>query len=116
MTAPFDPAYGDVVEAPATVSPDFTVAEFLAWVRTKPADEEYDYGAPHDCAICQFLKATARTAPNAVIGMVYWVDVNGDARRIPFSVDKAADNGGQDWTFGALAKRLETIAYRGRVG
>jgi hypothetical protein len=39
---------------------DFTVADVLAWARTKPADEEYDFCDPGNCAIAQFGRETGR--------------------------------------------------------
>jgi hypothetical protein len=43
-----------------TVSPDFTMEEFLAWVRTKPAYEAYCYADSSRCALAQFGIATRR--------------------------------------------------------
>jgi hypothetical protein len=106
VTAPFDPAYGDVVEAP-TVSPDFTVAEFLAWVRTKPADEEYDYYSACGCALGQFCGVTGRN---------WFGDYAAFNARNVFEVAYREQLVAEPQTFGALASRLETIAYRGRVG
>jgi hypothetical protein len=40
--------------------PDFTIADVLAWARTKPADEAYNWMEPANCAIAQFGKATNR--------------------------------------------------------
>lgn len=41
-------------------STDFTVADVLAWARTKPADEQFDYGDADKCAIAQFGRDTGR--------------------------------------------------------
>jgi hypothetical protein len=100
----------DPREFPAeTVSPDFTVADVLAWARTKPADEVYDYGNPGDCALCQFLKETGQTRQGGSIGERYWTDLTGKVRYIPTDLNAAADGGGAEWTFGALVKRLEAL-------
>jgi hypothetical protein len=110
VTSPFDPAYGDVVEAP-TVSPDFSVEEFLAWVRTKPASAQYNYYSTCGCALGQFCEANGFD----------WAG-NGKTFRARNNLETAYREqlNGFPWTFGALAARLEaltpTIAYRGRVG
>jgi hypothetical protein len=111
VTAPFDPAYGDVVEAP-TVSPDFTVADVLAFARSKPADEAYDYEDPCCCALGQFIRDALGTDDYCLGNLT--VAIGGVCRPIPSTLHKALRFG--DWTFGALVKRLEAIAYRGRVG
>jgi hypothetical protein len=35
---------------------EFTIADVLAWARTKPADERYDYMNSCDCALAQFSR------------------------------------------------------------
>jgi hypothetical protein len=35
---------------------DFTIADVLAWARTKPADEAYDYFNCRECALAQFSR------------------------------------------------------------
>jgi hypothetical protein len=116
MTAPFNPAYGDVVEAPV-VSPDFTVAEFLAWVRTKPADERYEYCDPGNCALCGFLRETGRAKePRVSPYLSDWDPTAGwrengedySARR-PYPIILESELSACDDTFGALAARLEAI-------
>jgi hypothetical protein len=39
---------------------DFTIAEFLAWARTKPANETYCFSNPDRCALAQFGRASGR--------------------------------------------------------
>lgn len=39
---------------------DFTIADVLAWARTKPAGETYDFTRSSVCAIAQFGRATNR--------------------------------------------------------
>jgi hypothetical protein len=41
-------------------STDFTIADVLAWARTKPADESYNFISPRNCAVAQFGRATGR--------------------------------------------------------
>jgi hypothetical protein len=85
---------------------DFTIADVLAWARTKPADEAYRYNSNTDCALCQFLRETGR-AERPSVGGTTWrpVAFSGVERRIPEQICQAllAD------TFGALVKRLEAL-------
>lgn len=81
---------------------DFSLNEFLAWVRTKPADEEYDFFDVAHCAVAQFGEATGR---QLLIGVPYLENVIG-----PECHDAVmGDVVGHDWSFGALAKRLEAL-------
>jgi hypothetical protein len=98
MSAPFNPADGDVVDAP--VSPDFSVQDVLAWARTKPADGVYCYTDPGNCALAQFGRHTGR---RDLIG------VTGVANRFP-RLWPALNPPEQDFTWGALVKRLEALS------
>lgn len=96
---------------------NFTIADVLAWARTKPADESYDYASHNNCALCQFVKETGRVAFPSLGGnhgsgatlqdMRTWKTVG----VIPDAICKAANPGlGEDAkTFGGLAKRLEAL-------
>jgi hypothetical protein len=81
-------------------SADFTVAEFLAWARTKPADEEYRYWDIGNCAVAQFAKSRS-------------LDLNGPERRrlelliAPFIFDTPRHNEQGTRKFGDLVLRLE---------
>jgi hypothetical protein len=92
-------------------APDFTIADVLAWARTKPADEVYNYADFRNCAICQFLKETGRCADPAVTGSRWRCRSRGG--RIYASFDKrinAAANGPRyKDTFGELVERLEKL-------
>lgn len=103
-------------------SADFTIAEFLAWVRTKPADERYEYPNRGGCALCQFLSGTGR-AERPTVDM-YSIDVEGGwsdgslpKQPYPRELEPAlsgADFGDifgdeKSWTFGALVTRLEKL-------
>lgn len=95
-------------------SADFTIADVLAWARTKPADEAYDYCSNGHCAIAQFLIETGRSAAPRVGGNLYdkgapWQDHNNQRRWIAPAIASAASDL-RDETFGAFAKRLEKIA------
>jgi hypothetical protein len=105
MTAPFSPADGEVVPAPTV---NFTVAEFLDWARTKPADEGYGYMDACKCACGQF----------ADFAGIDWRARCSAAEKARWDFEAKYEHQLRDHprTFGALAKRLETIAYRGRVG
>ena len=61
IMALYDPAPRETV-----VSPDFTVADVLAWARTKPADEGYNFCDSSACAIAQFGLETGR---NHLVGV-----------------------------------------------
>jgi hypothetical protein len=85
-------------------SADFTIVEFLAWVRTKPAGERYDFFNPKLCAIGQFGAATDRHDLTS-IGITYL------SEKLPNRLSDAvvAKGSPRDWTFGALAARLEAL-------
>lgn len=94
---------------------DFTVAEFLAWARTKPAVDEYRYGSTTNCALCQFLRETGRGV-RPVVGNNYWRADYGCAENTIPEVIALASRGNTafcSWepeTFGALVERLEVVA------
>src|SRR4249919_1111481 len=87
---------------------DFTLADVLAWARSKPADEAYDYGDFKNCAVCRFLRDSGRCDDPAVSSN-HWRD------------RKRRDGGGHHYfdnrirlaakeyptTFDAFADRLE---------
>lgn len=100
---------------------DFTIADVLAWARTKPADERYDYQDTGNCALCQFLKASG-LAERPYVEM-YWADVPGGWRdrgasglsgypevmEPALSGDGSFGGNSELWTFGALVERLEAL-------
>lgn len=96
---------------------DFTVADVLAWARTKPADEAYAYDSPFNCALCHFLRDTDRAArpivgpygerPEEDYRFSGWRENHGGAvNPYPREMEPALKNGG---TFGGLADMLEKI-------
>jgi hypothetical protein len=97
---------------------DFTVADVLAWARTKPANEAYDYSEPGACALCQFLRETGRIADPSVNPTHYRERYSGGlGYQLPRWADVAAIGAGEAcgdsiserWTFGRLVKRLEAL-------
>lgn len=80
--------------------------QFAEWVRTKPADEEYDFyrvgGEECGCAVTQFV--TAQGLDSLSDGYPLWVKIHapldGALRLEPH-------------TFGALAGRLDVALARG---
>jgi hypothetical protein len=87
-TKGFDPGRGD-----------FTIADVLAWARTKPARERYDYLDPNNCAVALFGRETGRA---------YLVGIGSLSIRYPALYDVAAgDMASCELTFGALAERCE---------
>lgn len=100
---------------------DFTVADVLAWARTKPADEVYYYQDSFDCALCRFLKNTGRASapqvsPHGTDDGGFWRDADGERHAYPKELEPALasqrpiyeDLWGEE-TFGALVKRLEAL-------
>jgi hypothetical protein len=97
---------------------DFTIADVLAWARTKPADEGYSYSngwwTPEDsgCALCQFLKDTSRADRPAIWPVQHengdgeWAEQGGGRRiRYPGEIEKGLMAG----TFGGLVAELEKL-------
>lgn len=97
MTHPINRDDVNVVPAP----PQFTVDEFAAWARTKPADEPYDYRGGINCALEQFLRETGRATKPYVRCFTYRCD-DGVTRFIPEPLDDALPA----LTFGELVERL----------
>lgn len=106
-------------------NPDFDLQQLLAWARTKPADEGYDYADYRNCAICQFLRETGRCDDPAV-SENHWRDRTAYPIAYRYFEDRlriAANHDEQ--TFGALVTRLEALipntwtkvdAYLGDLG
>lgn len=98
------------------MSTDFTIADVLAWARTKPTDERYNYTDSGNCAVCQFVRETGRVAEPSLGGN------HGDGAKlidasewrfvgvVPAPICQAAiGDGPPEWTFGALVTRLEAL-------
>jgi hypothetical protein len=106
----------DPQEFPAETRTDFSLSEILAWARMKPADEEYRYTDPGNCAVCQFLAETGRASEPRVV-LNFWRDGIGsdEHRRFDARISDAANsaslNGSFDGigTFGGFAKELEEL-------
>lgn len=87
-------------------NPD-SLLSFIAWLETKDPNEKYDYCAPGDCLLAQYLQAMG--SPD------YWLTHNG--------VREAFDGHGQEivhpssdrdtWAFGAALERARAIIRRG---
>lgn len=94
------------------MSQDFTIADVLAWARTKPADKAYDYGSNGNCALCQFLRETGRCATPSVGGRT-WSDRSlwsGRASYPTFDIPDPIGTALIAETFGQLVSRLEKLA------
>lgn len=84
--------------------PDFSISDFLAWARTKPADELYNFCNARTCAIAQFGRDTGRAH---LIGIKSW--------DIPLGLSPVVNTGNWDgpkvgdYSFGNLVKRLEKL-------
>jgi hypothetical protein len=83
-------------------SADFTIADVLAWARTKPADEVYCYINAGGCAVAQFGAETNR--PELVgVGLILSL-----GKRWLYDAVSPPDGMDHD-TFGALVARLEAL-------
>jgi hypothetical protein len=103
--------------------PDFIIASVLAWARTKPADQTYDYQAKGNCALCQFLKNNGLAADPMVAAHLpdgrggFWRDwAVGGTHGYPLALEYALAgpdgihlSKSQHWTFGGLVKRLQPL-------
>jgi hypothetical protein len=98
---------------------DFSISDVLAWARTKPADEEYDYGrgvwsdSSGGCALCHFLHDTGRATKPVIWPAQYdngdgeWADNFSLIRyRYPANLEEPL-HGGR--TFGGLVRLLEAL-------
>lgn len=87
---------------------DFTIADVLAWARTKPADEPYKFSSPKDCALGQYAREERGFSDVEAACEYYRPHLSGDL------IDAALGRYGR-WpdfsrqTFGQLVKRLETL-------
>lgn len=82
----------------------FTIAEVLAWAKTKPADSSYCYMDNGGCALARFLVETGRAKRPHVRGYD-WRDGGGCYVSIPYKLAKALSAFPHD--YGSFAKRLE---------
>ena len=87
---------------------DFTIADVLAWARTKPADERYNYCDSFKCAVAQFGRDTGRSH---LIGIG---DLRDDYRELYEVVNPSFYGPDRiEWdyslTFAGLVKRLEAL-------
>jgi hypothetical protein len=96
---------------------DFTIADVLAWARTKPADESYSYGSNTDCALCQFVRETGRVRqPTAGASYLNAWELAPHLGRKLFSLpipnelnDAVCAIDEEQATFRTLVKRLEAL-------
>lgn len=81
------------------MNPAFPLHQFLAWARTKPADERYSIYYPETCALGQFASETGYD--HALCGDPDVFGIPGLKDAIGWFTD------GQTW--GTLVKRLEVL-------
>lgn len=95
---------------------DFPLAQFIAFVESKPADEEYDYDDCRVCALTQFAESLGGS------GWYSFMTLNEEEIHYPREVQYMAVAGYKDAfipvvggddhlprTFGALAERLRAL-------
>jgi hypothetical protein len=87
--------------------PDFTIADVLAWARTKPADEEYDFLDPGVCALGLFARERRGFSKRSAAHERYRGLVALELRNAVQGVGRGY--GPERWTFGALVTRLEAL-------
>jgi hypothetical protein len=90
---------------------DFTIADVLAWARTKPADERYSYIDNTGCALCIFLRETHRAERPHVVPDFWYEERTAERHKYPYILNLAVQSlwiGGT--TFGGLVRRLEVIS------
>jgi hypothetical protein len=81
------------------MTPDFSIPQFLAWARSKPADEEYEFCLADECALGQFLQAKCGFSAMDCYR-------NDPFARLDISIRQAL---GTSDSFGALVTRLEKL-------
>jgi len=89
---------------------------FLAWAKTKPADEAFEYMNNTNCAFAQFLRDTGVCADPIVGGTDWWPrgrmttgSVDMDPRITRIDLDNA-QRPLEQRTFGALVACMEKLA------
>lgn len=87
--------------------PDLTIHGLLAWLRTMPPDDKYDYASQSKCACAQFLKSQGF---RDVWAGGWTVAVDGERHNIPLQIQEAVEDG--PYTFGDALARASKIAAR----
>jgi hypothetical protein len=86
---------------------DFTVSDVLAWARTKPADERYDFTHAGECALGQFAREV-RGYSKLDADCGFYEDHGLVSDALLEAAAGPEDSG--DWqTFGAFVERLEQV-------
>jgi len=104
---------------PLPIEELFTNPKYLMdWLKTKPADEKYDYNNGDECALTRFLQENGYPKARAGAYSVYiegwdesvyiegWDEVD-NKMRLPLGFDNVARGNGEDNTFGAMLRRAE---------
>jgi hypothetical protein len=89
---------------------DFPIAEFAAWVRTKPAGEEYNFCDARSCAVAQFGIETGR---KELVGVSSLSHAGYEELELLVNAGFYNPRTGKEWDFeekfGALAERIEAF-------
>jgi len=96
---------------PLPIEELFTPEHLKAWLKTKPADEKYEYNDGDVCAFTQFLHENGYPEARAGAFSIYiggWDEIN-KKMRLPLGFDDVARGSffGKDNTFGAMLRRAE---------
>lgn len=82
---------------------DFTIADVLAWARTKPADEEYNFIRSGVCALGQYAREVCGFSLGDAACGYYSEFVSPDL------LHAAAGSSDDECTFGLFVARLEAL-------
>ena len=86
---------------------DFTIADVLAWARTKPADEEYNFVCAGVCALGQYAQARGMSEDDAACELYRGRFERRDFMQLRDAANGISLDGG--CTFGGFVKRLEAL-------
>jgi hypothetical protein len=87
----------------------YTAEQFLAFARTKPADEAYNYMSNGNCAFAQFLRAQGYENPR-VFGFDYSLSgLFGNTQPLPAALIENDSRALQADTWGECVARLEAV-------
>lgn len=83
----------------------------VAWLETKPANEEYEYSSNHHCMVAQYLHENGFQHVMVVPGTIFLSDSHKSImHRYPYIYETILHNPGDDTeTFGKALQRAKTL-------